>query len=220
MVCARVNTSEGESRSVQFSIIHKHVMRDRVVTNYIRKMLNIQSPGEPHKSEVKERILLHFQLLLVSFFERELSQHCVLGDKLTGKCAKDCFDPDDKEAEQEQFSCIVSQCYFIYYIYLFCFGQAHHCGAFIQKTFIHHYNIPLAHSFTSVIMNIIFFIYKYFCFSFGQARHCGAFILKHSSIITIFLSLTHLRVLCDFFLTCTSCTTTLTLGHRVHNFRF
>ena len=34
----------------------------------------------------------------------ELSQYCVLGDKLTGRCAKDCFDQDDKEAGQEQFS--------------------------------------------------------------------------------------------------------------------
>ena len=32
------------------------------------------------------------------------SQYCVLGDKLAGRCAKDCFDPDDKEVGQEQFS--------------------------------------------------------------------------------------------------------------------
>ena len=34
----------------------------------------------------------------------QLSQLCVLGDKLTGQCAKDCFDQDDKAACQEQFS--------------------------------------------------------------------------------------------------------------------
>ena len=123
-------------------------MRDRVVTNYIRKMLNIQSPGERHKSEVKERILLHFQLLLVSFFEGELSQYCVLGDKLTGKCAKDCSDPDDEEAEQEICSCIVSQCYFIYiYIYI-CFVLARR-GVYSEN--IHP---SLQYSFTRVIMNI------------------------------------------------------------------
>ena len=43
MVCARVNASEGDSDLYSFSIIHKHVMRDRVVTNYIRKRLSIQN---------------------------------------------------------------------------------------------------------------------------------------------------------------------------------
>ena len=125
-------------------------MRDRVVTNYIRKMLNIQSPGKPHKSEVKERILLHFQLLLVSFFEGELSQYCVLGDKLTGKCAKDCSDPDDEEAEQEIFSCIVSQCYFIY-IYIFVLFWP---GTSLWGVYSENIHPSLQYSFTRVIMNI------------------------------------------------------------------
>ena len=41
-----------------------------MVTDHIRKRLRIQneqSPGGPHKSEVKERILLHSQLLFVSY---------------------------------------------------------------------------------------------------------------------------------------------------------
>ena len=41
------------------------MMRDRVVTGYIRKRLSIQ-PGGLNKSEVKGRILFHSQLLLVS----------------------------------------------------------------------------------------------------------------------------------------------------------
>ena len=54
-----------------------------------------------------------------------------------------------------------------------------------------------------------------------QAHHCGAFIQKHSSIVTVFLSLTHSHVFVWFFpLTCTSCTMALHLGYSVHNFRF
>ena len=34
----------------------------------------------------------------------ELSQYCVSDGKLTGRCTKDSFDPDDKEVGQEQFS--------------------------------------------------------------------------------------------------------------------
>ena len=38
-----------------------------------------------------------------------------------------------------------------------------------------------------------------FLFLFCQAHHCGAFIQKHSSILTIFLSLTHSHVFVWFF---------------------
>ena len=43
MVHARLNASEGDSDLYSFSIICKHVMRGRVVTNYIRKRLSIQN---------------------------------------------------------------------------------------------------------------------------------------------------------------------------------
>ena len=36
--------------------------------------------------------------------------------------------------------------------------------------------------------------YFFFSFFFCQAHHCGAFIQKHSSIVTVFLSLTHSHV--------------------------
>ena len=36
--------------------------------------------------------------------KEELSQYCVLVQKLTGRCAKDCFDANDGKAGQEQFS--------------------------------------------------------------------------------------------------------------------
>ena len=39
----------------------------------------------------------------------------------------------------------------------------------------------------------------FFFFFFCQAHHCGAFIQKHSSIITVFLSLTHSHVFVWFF---------------------
>ena len=34
----------------------------------------------------------------------------------------------------------------------------------------------------------------FFCLFFCQAHHCGAFIQKHSSIVTVFLSLMHSHV--------------------------
>ena len=37
-------------------------------------------------------------------------------------------------------------------------------------------------------------IFFFFFFFFGQAHHCGAFIQKHSSIVTVFLSLMHSHV--------------------------
>ena len=60
---------------------------------------------------------------------------------------------------------------------------------------------------------------------FCQAHHCVAFIQKHSSIITIFLSLTHLRA-CIFFLFPSHVHPVyfpllpLSLGHSVHKFSF
>ena len=42
MVCERVKTSEGEP-DLQFGVIRKHMMRDRVVTDYIRTRLSIQN---------------------------------------------------------------------------------------------------------------------------------------------------------------------------------
>ena len=42
---------------------------------------------------------------------------------------------------------------------LFCFCQAHHCGAVYSETFIHRYNIPLAHAFhTSLYDFVLFFV--------------------------------------------------------------
>ena len=54
---------------------------------------------------------------------------------------------------------------------------------------------------------------------------CGAFIQKQSSIVTIFLSLTHSHVFVLFFSfffsqSCASCTMHLPLGYSVHYFRF
>ena len=50
-------------------------------------------------------------------------------------------------------------------------------------------------------------VFFFFFFFFFQAHHCGAFIQKHSSIVTVFLSLMHSHVFVWFlFLTCTSCT--------------
>ena len=69
MVCVRMNISKRES-DLYSSLSSPTLMRDRMVTDHIRKRLRIQneqSPGGPHKSEVKERILLHSQLLLVSY---------------------------------------------------------------------------------------------------------------------------------------------------------
>ena len=69
MVCVRMNISKRES-DLYSSVSSPTLMRDRMVTDHIRKRLRIQneqSPGGPHKSEVKERILLHSQLLLVSY---------------------------------------------------------------------------------------------------------------------------------------------------------
>ena len=56
------------------------------------------------------------------------------------------------------------------------------------------------------------FLFSFFLFLFCQAHHCGAFIQKHSSIVTIFLSLMHSHVFVWFFVTCTSCTMPLPLG--------
>ena len=59
------------TRFVQFSIIHKHMTRDRVVNDYITKkwkeLVPAQIPGWPQKSEVKERILLYSQLQTLSY---------------------------------------------------------------------------------------------------------------------------------------------------------
>ena len=41
-----------------------------------------------------------------------------------------------------------------------------------------------------VLVKIFFFFFFFFC----QAHRCGAFIQKHSSIVTVFLSLTHSHV--------------------------
>ena len=41
--------------------------------------------------------------------------------------------------------------------------------------------------------------YPFFFFLFCQAHHCGVFIQKHSSIVTVFLLLTHSHVFVRFF---------------------
>ena len=55
---------ENQICTVQY-YIHEHVMRDGVVTDYIKKILSVQndkklvpgqSPGEPHKSEIERKI--------------------------------------------------------------------------------------------------------------------------------------------------------------------
>ena len=44
-------------------------------------------------------------------------------------------------------------------------------------------------------LSIAFFSFFFFC----QTHHCGAFIQKHSSIVTVFLSLTHSHIFVWFF---------------------
>ena len=54
------------------------------------------------------------------------------------------------------FGCDFSLALFFSLLFFFL-RQAHHCGAFIQKSFIHHYSIALAHSFTHFFFFFFFF---------------------------------------------------------------
>ena len=72
--------------------------------------------------------------------------------------------------------------------------------------------------FHTALCDVVVVVFLFFVFC--QTHHCGAFIQKHSSIVTVFLSLTHSHVFVWFFpITCTSCTMALHLGYSVSNFR-
>ena len=150
MVREKVKASEGES-DLYSSVSSANIWWETewwLITSergWVYRMKRIgpkTEPGGPHKSEVKERILFHSQLLLVSCLagrngrrtgqdheyqkcfrgefeecydwlkqsgghlrhEGELSRYCVLGDKLIGRCAKDCCGQDDRKVSQEQVS--------------------------------------------------------------------------------------------------------------------
>ena len=78
MVRERVKASEGESDFfLQFSVIRKHDYDERQSDDWLHQkeaectewseLVQRENPGGPHKSEVKEMILSHSQLLLVSY---------------------------------------------------------------------------------------------------------------------------------------------------------
>ena len=64
----------------------KAALRSRTVTIQI----------EPKSEEVRRSLILRH--------ERELSRYCILGDKLIGRCPKDCCGRDDGIVGQEQVS--------------------------------------------------------------------------------------------------------------------
>ena len=64
MVRARMNASEGESDKLSI-----HVMRDRIVPNYIRKRLSIQNENNWSQDRAQGDPTSHLQLLLVSYLE-------------------------------------------------------------------------------------------------------------------------------------------------------